>query len=277
MDKKHFLARLRAALRWRMPPRELLSVLADYEEYFASGAEEGLTEEALAARFGDPREIAAELAGQRGKVHFRPPYTLVLGVAVAAIIGLLLAAYFNAHIVFWPLYSNNTTFFGLVCLLISGFSLVCCRWDAALRPSRPHAVLAVVLECLAIALTLAGGLICYNAMEFVEWGLARGVSPQTFGPAVALLLVVAGLLAAGSWLWELFAIWRLPEVCVIFFPLNAALLSMVWGSMMFLYNLSDPTYFKQMFLEWVVAALWQLLPLLLLPLLRRKEAPWTAR
>lgn len=281
MDKQSFMAGLRAALRWRMPPRELLGILADYEEYFQTGAEEGQTEAQLCQRFGNPREIAATLMAERGNARLRPPYMVVLGVGVLLLGGLMLASYFNFGSILWMFTLGDAfgggTIFGLFCLVLSGGSLVCCRWDAGLHPSRGLGVLAVGLELLLVALVATLGLLFYNLMGLIDWVLAVGVPIERLGPIMASIIIITQLTIVGVWLWELFAIWRLPEVCIIFFPLNAALLSMMWGTMIVLHSMSDPSYFKQYFLEWVLSALWQLLPLLLLPLLRRKEAPWTAR
>ncbi|MBP2145501.1 putative membrane protein [Methanofollis sp. W23] len=60
MDRTEFLERLSARLHG-LPDDEVQEIIADYEEYFAAGAEAGRTETEIAAALGDPDEIGKHL------------------------------------------------------------------------------------------------------------------------------------------------------------------------------------------------------------------------
>lgn len=63
MDKAEFLQTLRARLA-QMPPEELEKNLAYYEELFDDMLEEGMSEEVVSEKLGDPSDIAAELLAE---------------------------------------------------------------------------------------------------------------------------------------------------------------------------------------------------------------------
>lgn len=74
MDKNTYLKQLEAALRERYPEPQVRDILADYEDFFATGVAEGESEAELCTEFGTPEQAARELkseseteAPQRGK------------------------------------------------------------------------------------------------------------------------------------------------------------------------------------------------------------------
>ena len=59
MTKKQFMDRLKKALS-PLPAAERREILSDYEEHFVQGAREGLSEDEICRRLGDPENIARE-------------------------------------------------------------------------------------------------------------------------------------------------------------------------------------------------------------------------
>lgn len=67
--KESFLRKLRIRLFWRMEAAEMTDILADYEEFFETGAAEGKSEAELCRQFGNPSAIARHMAeGKRRPV-----------------------------------------------------------------------------------------------------------------------------------------------------------------------------------------------------------------
>lgn len=99
MNKKQFLQELDASLQ-KLSLEERGDILQDYEEYFASGLEEGKTEEDIAASLGSPHQIGKELAASY-QVEKAKNTTSAGNVmrAVWAVIGL---GFFNLVIVLGP-------------------------------------------------------------------------------------------------------------------------------------------------------------------------------
>jgi uncharacterized membrane protein len=61
MKKSEYLSRLEGCLKEKgIPDGEIPDILSIYGEHFTAGAEEGKTEEEIAARLGDPVQIAME-------------------------------------------------------------------------------------------------------------------------------------------------------------------------------------------------------------------------
>lgn len=61
MDRVTYLSQLETALRKKYREQQVRDILADYEEFFATGIAEGKSEEELCAEFGPPEQAAREL------------------------------------------------------------------------------------------------------------------------------------------------------------------------------------------------------------------------
>jgi hypothetical protein len=64
MDKSTYLKRLETALREKYPEPQIRDILADYEDFFATGAAEGKSEAELCTEFGLPEQAACELKSE---------------------------------------------------------------------------------------------------------------------------------------------------------------------------------------------------------------------
>lgn len=60
MDKDEFMGELKKQLK-SIPDEELKDILADFEEHFAIGIEEGRTEEELSESMGNPKDLAKQM------------------------------------------------------------------------------------------------------------------------------------------------------------------------------------------------------------------------
>ena len=107
MDKSTYLKQLETALRGKYAEPQVKDILADYEDFFASGAAEGKSEAELCAEFGPPGQAAIEL---KGEDKTEPPRRKVNRTVLSRVLlaGLILA-------VLWP-------FFGPELHVSSGWS-----------------------------------------------------------------------------------------------------------------------------------------------------------
>lgn len=95
MNKKMFMKKLSAHLG-KMPSEERADILADFEACFAYNAQ-GESEEAVAARLGDPKRIAKEYYSQKVIEEANKSKSFKsMGRAVVASAGLSLANFFYA-------------------------------------------------------------------------------------------------------------------------------------------------------------------------------------
>lgn len=61
MDKQNFLNKLHKSLRRTFTKQEIRDIIADYEGFFISGANDGKSEEEICIELGDPAAVALEL------------------------------------------------------------------------------------------------------------------------------------------------------------------------------------------------------------------------
>ncbi|MCL2171874.1 MAG: DUF1700 domain-containing protein [Defluviitaleaceae bacterium] len=127
MQKTIFMNKLRQALGKNLTKNEREDILADYEEFFQSGAADGQTDEQICANLGDPFAIAKDLTQNLTKTP--PPITnrirhhiininrpiiykkWHLPAAHAAIILAIIAAHLYSHLIISGLsYYLNTSF-----------------------------------------------------------------------------------------------------------------------------------------------------------------------
>ncbi|WP_046175303.1 DUF1700 domain-containing protein [Domibacillus indicus] len=99
MNKKQFLQQLDSALQG-LSQEERRDILQDYEEYFASGLEEGKSEEEIASALGSPRQIGKELAASHQVERART--TATAGNVMRAVWAVIGLGFFNLIIVLAP-------------------------------------------------------------------------------------------------------------------------------------------------------------------------------
>lgn len=99
MNRELFLTQLKQELQ-SLSKEEQAEIIADYNEYFDIGMEEGQTEEDIARKLGSPKNIAKELSVSNSldKGSKNPTVSNVFG-AIAATIGL---SFFNLIVVLGP-------------------------------------------------------------------------------------------------------------------------------------------------------------------------------
>lgn len=76
MNRKEFMKKLSQKLEWSFTLEETQDILADYEEYFDTGIQEGKSEEALCTEFGLPKQIAESLLRERPRRRSQIPAVL---------------------------------------------------------------------------------------------------------------------------------------------------------------------------------------------------------
>jgi len=86
MTRTEFITRLRRGLEG-VPAESAAAIVADYESYFADGAQAGRSEEQLALALGDPKRLAAELRLEVEITHWQ--HTRERGAALRTVAGVL--------------------------------------------------------------------------------------------------------------------------------------------------------------------------------------------
>lgn len=149
MTKRQFMDTLDRALQ-SLPYEERREILADYEEHFAQGAAEGLSESEICAHLGDPENIAREYVASS---HFqRAEQAPTFRNTVAAIFSAVGLGALNIFIVI-------PVFLVLLGVFLAGFGL-----------SFSGIVVSVVFLFLAGStayLLLWMGLLCFSLLSFI--------------------------------------------------------------------------------------------------------------
>jgi len=66
MKQREFLRELKENLESRISPEELEDILSDYESFFASGREEGKSDDEISEELGSPAFLAKSLLEEHG-------------------------------------------------------------------------------------------------------------------------------------------------------------------------------------------------------------------
>jgi len=112
MNQEKFQQELDAALT-KLPKDERYEILQDYEEYFANGLLDGITEEQIVASLGSPKNIGKDLSAT---YHLeKAEKTVTTGNIMRAMWAIIGLSFFNLLIVFAP-------FLSLVTLLLAGWT-----------------------------------------------------------------------------------------------------------------------------------------------------------
>ncbi len=111
MTKHEFIESLKVKIG-DLPLETQSDIIADYEEHFAAGLEDGKTEDEIAQKLGDPDTIAREFKNYsliRKAEETKSPFNL--SRAVLAVIGL---SFFNLVFVVGPYFGILGTLIGLI-------------------------------------------------------------------------------------------------------------------------------------------------------------------
>lgn len=97
MEKKSYLKQLEMALRKKDPEPQVQDILADYEDFFATGVAEGKSEAELCSEFGSPEQAAYELRDESdaGKTPRRGKLLVLACSLLAILIFAVLLPYFG--------------------------------------------------------------------------------------------------------------------------------------------------------------------------------------
>lgn len=150
MNRREYMKRLEAELK-RLGVSDLADILDEYEEHFDCRIQEGCSEEEIAARLGEPRELAAQFASisaekKRGMTlpgRIFADIGVGLGSIVAYALGAVLVVFgCCCAIIGWKLVQNHIPLWnviprmsyasalllGLALVLLSVVVLLGCSW-----------------------------------------------------------------------------------------------------------------------------------------------------
>lgn len=187
MDKSTYLKQLETALRGKYAEPQVKDILADYEDFFASGAAEGKSEAELCAEFGPPGQAAIELKGEdkteppRRKVN----RTVLSRVLLAGLILAVLWPFFGPELHVssgWSALPEGPVDFRLALLLPLALEGILALWASqSASPKKPLNWLARVNRILAVPVTAVLILLVWFAFS-VPWESKRFESEGPFGP-----------------------------------------------------------------------------------------------
>lgn len=177
VNKTEFLNQLDAALRG-MTYQEKQDIMADYTAHFSAGAEQGLSEEEIAAALGNPRAIAKAYRADYMVEQARNKKSA--GNIFRAILAVLSLSFFNIVFVLGP----------FLCLLAALMGL----WAAALGLTLASPVGAIFVSASLIFPHLIFGLGTTSAVALVFIFIGLG--------ALGLLACI-GLYYLSSWFFKI--------------------------------------------------------------------------
>lgn len=176
MVKNEFFRNLSHLLR-ELPKKERDEILADLEEHFTIGFNEGKTEEEMIQELGDPKDIAnAELADYHATNPIKP--TAVTSATRSFLLAMVLI-FFNLIIVLGPLlgifFGYIGLWFGAVSMvaspLLSFLSLVQSGFDAFLFTFFVSLACCGVGLLLSIALIYTGKYLWYACVGYYRFNM----------------------------------------------------------------------------------------------------------
>lgn len=161
MNKNEFLNQLDAALRG-LTYQEKQEIMADYTEHFRAGAEQGKSEEEIAAALGNPRSIAKAYRADYMVEQARNKMSA--GNIFRAVLAVLSLGFFNVVFVLGP-------FLGLLGALIGLWAV-----GAAIAIAGPAGAVFVMASLIYPHLVFGLGTMSAIALAFILIGLgALGV------------------------------------------------------------------------------------------------------
>lgn len=262
MTKEAFLHALQHALA-RLPREKRKAVLADYEEFFASGLAEGASEETLCARFGTPQDIAAEVCEAQGERGV-PAQTLALWLMVV-IIAVAVLCFLPAE-----MHCLAKTAYGAL-VAAASFIFVLMRRFSGTNPESVSVKLCSIAVGVAVVLVAGVGVLVANFIN----SFLREIPPETMGPLMAAAVLFTLAVICGTWLLLLLRTPYLPRWFVLFHPLLGVLLTTLCAWFFMLTTLVNADDVAVLPGVWT-AMLWQLPAFAAaLFLLVRKERTWT--
>ena len=196
MNRAQYIRELQAELA-RRGVSEIEDILDEYNEHFFCKQEEGCTEGEIAARLGDPREVAAQFAGRTEGPRPSRAAGVLAGCGVA--LGMLVLAALTAVLAALAL-----------CCTLAGLQLALDAGWVSLIPVVPHRLsgVALGLALLALALMAAQGCLwlgkltafCLGAYRsWLRGEGKRSILPSLHRPRLFLVscVVFLALLASG--------------------------------------------------------------------------------
>jgi uncharacterized membrane protein len=185
MSRADFVARLKSGLRG-LSPEASAEILADYESYFAEGAQAGRAEEELTRGLGDPSRLAAELRLDFDVRRWqedrsaRSAIRMVAGVLGLGALDLLLLAPLGVAVIGCVL----GLVFALGVVLFGGYLLVTGPFDAPVGGPAAAILRGVSFIAAGLAGAAASSLLALGLAHALAWHarahrvLLRPLSPR---------------------------------------------------------------------------------------------------
>lgn len=107
MNKITYLKQLKASLREKYLEPQVQDILADYEEFFSTGAAEGKSEAELCSEFGPPEQAACELKNEAQKPQYIINRFIFACLFLSILIFAFLWLYFDCRFEFASISSNS--------------------------------------------------------------------------------------------------------------------------------------------------------------------------
>ena len=161
MNKKEYLEELRKELKINNV-NEIEDVISEYEEHFKFKIEEGLTEEEIAKKLSNPKEIAKEYAISNAPINKYEKGAKTTGVVFMSIPLTMIYILICASVIVIGAFS--------IASLTAGFCLITTLNIAGLIPAMPYfPALILGIACLGLSVVVCIGTI-YMFLYVKQWG-----------------------------------------------------------------------------------------------------------
>lgn len=147
MNKDSFLKALKVSLSGKIQDKEIDDIISDYEGFFATGLEEGKTEEEVSAELGNPADIAKSLTeGEDGclSMCYAPIYKRIPALIIDIIIAGFPFVWFAPRAAI-GMYFMPQVLFNMISSLLSTVSVSSHQWISRFQPFWSIAIIASAL------------------------------------------------------------------------------------------------------------------------------------
>ena len=98
MNKEQYLSELKSQLK-SFPQKEIIDILAEYEEHFNLKIAEGYSEEEVSARLGSPKEIAEQFKSSGENIKSSSKPIMAIGLVILDIFVVLFFIFLAAWVI----------------------------------------------------------------------------------------------------------------------------------------------------------------------------------
>lgn len=167
MNKEQYLSELKSQLK-SFPQKEIIDILAEYEEHFNLKIAEGYSEEEVSARLGSPKEIAEQFKSSGENIKSSSKPIMAIGLVILDIFVVLFFIFLAAWVIVLGAFTIACAALGIC--LIGGLNI------AKLIPYVPYAgalIIGISSSALAV-LSAVGTIYCYLVVKqlikaYIDW------------------------------------------------------------------------------------------------------------